>query len=200
MSRLTICTVDPKGECVPSFEFRNSWGGAALIWDYFTQKYFPPDPDKKPWEQKVGMHRGIDGLKPVWDLFERDDIPYHELVVLGSTFDFVMVRGEDLNRLADAFSKVYDSMIQMGIIAVGGSRVEHISTQAGLFREIASNPLQPTQAICWQQTSVAADMWRVSDGGEECRPYNINTDSKHWFLFDELDERFPREEHSTTDV
>ena len=49
------------------------------------------------------------------------------------------------------------------------------------------------QAICWNQTSVNFNPWRTRDpdiswvDDEGYRPYNINKDDRHWFLFDELE-------------
>jgi hypothetical protein len=189
--------VNKNGDALAAYEFHNSWGGAALIWDYFTEKYFPLKPGQKRWETGIGM--GAD-LKPVWDLWKRKDLSEAERVVMMSTFDNVMVRKEDLNRLADAFEAVLVDMQRQ--IPELDKRANHMHAQAEVFRKITKE--QPdVQAICWQQTTCGDDPWYINPvipenydelteqeqiefNDQEGNPYNINTGTKHWFLYEEL--------------
>jgi hypothetical protein len=93
-----------------------------------------------------------------------------------------MVRRENLVRLADAYESY----------AVDFADAGHLPAMAGALRELAQD--EDCLAVCWQQTSVSSEQWivplRCSECGQEidaCRPYNINTDSDHWFLFDNFD-------------
>ena len=182
MSRLTVYAVNQAGECVPHTEFRNSWGGAILIWDYLIQKYFPLKPGQQSWEGEASL---MIKMQPVWDLFKRSDVDLIDRIALGSTFDMVMVKRENIKALAIAFTALHQRMTEMGLLT-NPDRVNHILLQADLFREMAGD--SDIQAICWQQTSCARDMWRVKNDkeDEESHPYNINTDTGHWFLFDEI--------------
>lgn len=187
VSSLILYTVSEDGSVAPYKDFRNSWGGAALIWDYFTEKYFPLKPNQKTWDRTVGMFAD---MKPIWDLQHREDLSDAEYGVLMSTFDNVMVRREDLIDLAECFDVVAADMPKY----LANGRCNHMADQAATFREIAIDP--KVLAVCWQQTTVAEDMWYVylpeaSDESEDGEGlpgsgswYNINTGTKHWFLFD----------------
>lgn len=199
MSSCILFIVNVDGDVVESQQFKNSWGGAALIWDYFTEKYFPLPAGKKSWERQVGMFAN---LQPIWDLQDREDLPEEEYAVLLSTFDNVMVKREDLEYLADCFETVLRDMPPY--LENYSTRANHMQAEADAFRKLAKDPT--VQAVCWQQTTVSEDMWWESPEEPENyddlteeeqkrfdnldgKPYNINMGQKHWFLFHKEDDK-----------
>jgi len=113
-------------------------------------------------------------MQPVWDLAEDERVPFELRIVLMSTFDNVMVKRADLPTVATAFEEYWR------FFADGG----HLDEQAKKLRELAED--ETCYAVCWNQTSVNCDTWRVYDADEDDnrqRFYDMSRDTGHWFLF-----------------
>lgn len=173
MSYTEIYLVPEKGEVVMYDEVHNSWRGAMYVWTTLRDKYIPETE-----EEKQRGYRDSE-MKPVWTLHKRDDILPVEKTVLMSTFDFVMVKKENIPAVIDSFeffAKLHPD----------GSMLEQVEILKKLIDE------EDCFAVCWNQTSVVGDMWYMQDacGCEDCdggidRMYDITKDKKHWFLFEE---------------
>lgn len=147
---------------------RNAWGGAMHIWHTLGEK-------------RLGRELSVfQGYDRVWKLFGTPALQPWENVALGFTFDRVWVRRENLPRLADALAEFW---------------LQHhhpaptIPALVEIIRRAAAD--EAVRGLCFNQTSVCSNPWRVRLGEDEGRPYNFDRDGHgeggHWELFEEID-------------
>ncbi len=157
MTYQTLYKVTKNGDVEHVKNYNNSFLGAYLVWDKISRKYIDKD-DPVP----------VAGdLQPVWDLWKNPQVPLCERVLMLATFDNIMLRKENFGAFIDAMGKC-----DRGLTG-------HFYQNAKAIKEMLND--DDCIAVCWNQTSVNADAWQT-DG----RPYNVNVDSEHWFLFDDL--------------
>lgn len=166
MSYTEMFKVSESGIVEEVAEFNNAFRGTVLVWDNMATEYL---------DESVGWLMAYDAMDQVWDLAKRQDVLIAHRIVLMSTFDRVMVRRENLDRLIDAI-ETYAETFDPGTLLL----------QVTKLRELRND--RDCQAVCWNQTSVNADVWWVyidgEDEEEEGRPYDVTQDTGHWFLFD----------------
>jgi hypothetical protein len=153
-------------------DFRNSWRGAMLVWDK-TADMLGVD---KTWGFTASCPPY---LKRVWAIVNDLSQPIALRAVVMATFDNVMVKRENLERLANYIEEWAKTVDDSG----------HLLEQGAELRSLAID--DDIRAVCWNATSVNCDPWWVyetDDDDDEGRPYNVDRDTKHWFLFDELKE------------
>lgn len=162
MSYTTLYLVPSVGEIKTFREFRNAFRGAWLVWTTMSEQYLGQD--------AIG-YMLADNMQPIWDLHANLKVPEAHRLVMMSTFDTVMVKRENLLRLAEAFDQYAKDFDDPG----------HIPDEANALRELAEHP--DCVAVCWS----SADVWSVKleDGTDESRAYDVSLDNDHWFLFDE---------------
>jgi hypothetical protein len=166
VSRTTIYCVPETGPIYSYREFSNAFRGGWLVWDNMSRRYL---------KRSASEYMIAGDLQPVWDLWKSLNVPLAHRIVMASTFDTVMVKRENLDKLIAAFGQYASDFEDPG----------HIPEQALALRELAEN--QDCFAVCWQQTSVSSDSWMVYQGDAEgSRPYDVSIDNDHWFLFDAL--------------
>lgn len=149
-----------------SYEFRNSWGGAARIWDAMFQKYLK-DPNN-PYDSWMAHSDDL------WKLANRDSIPRCERAVHASTFDYAIVRRENFEQYgADlrAFVERYPT----------GQRVCHLLAWSDIVRECQA------EAIGFHATSCGESLWSSWDGESDEVLYDLRTGDKHFEVYDEMD-------------
>lgn len=111
----------------------------------------------------------LDAMKEILELFEKNEVSLVNKIVLGTTFDHVVVKREDMPRLMEAFR------------AFEGNT--SLKEQADIIQ--AMHESGKWVAVVWNQTSVNADTWDQFDYAQDkAEPYNLNRFDKHWFLFD----------------
>jgi hypothetical protein len=160
------------------YNFKNSWGGGAYIWDSLAVKYLGWE--RSSWLSKLAMG-GKDGAS-LWELAGDGRLSDSERIALCSTTDRVMVRKENLHRVAEAFRDFVR-------LHPPGDSVCSLLNQADSLMDLSRN--DECFAVCWNQSS-CADSWHdielpePDDDGNEYRTYDISVDSDHWFMFDEL--------------
>ena len=110
--------------------------------------------------------------KDIWNLFDREDVDVIDRIVLGTTFDHVMVKRENIHQVIEAFE------------AFAGDT--NLKEQAEGLRELLKNA--SNVAFAWNQTSVNGSEWWHSGifDGEDEMPYNFKTQNRHFWLFDDL--------------
>lgn len=148
MSRLEIYGIDAAGDACQYDEVSNAWGGAWRIWDALSVRY-------------LGRPFGFgSGDQRVWSLFEDGSgLDFVERTALGFTFDRVWVRRVNLTRLADALA-AFDARYPGAPRATLAGVVE-------VLRQMADDP--DLVGVCFNQTSVNSDPWRVPATFEERR-------------------------------
>ncbi len=172
MSRTTMYGFTRDGERHEVAEFKNSFGSAAFIWDAMSKRYL---------KTSFGQLMTKAELDKLWTLAYDMSISYCHRLVLGSTFDRMLVSYKNFDMLAG----LYDSFTKQ--FPPTDTEVCHLPAIAAKLRELAVEGKYI--AVGWQQTSVAEEMWWV-DGPEDpetgdhpqARPYNLHKDHQHLWL------------------
>lgn len=196
MSYTEIYGFNKEGNAYFQGEVKNALRGAMAIWGILEEKYLPPYIPEyvkcANWfypgitydevVSKLGYSptrlspsfSKTNPAKELWDLADSDKLSRQEKIVLMTTFDYVLVKKQDLSKVVDAF------------IAFEGET--SLAEQAKILQAIAAD--DSCIAVGWNQTSVNADTWASMGGYDEENgepiPYNCLTGDKHYWLFDEI--------------
>lgn len=148
MSYTEIYTVDTNGDVRLYGEVNNAFAGAMHVWNTLNKKYDLQD-------------SLFTEFKETWSKFNQGFYETHEDIVLGSTFDNVLVKKEHLDELIDALDKYH---------AEHGDG-NHLQ-QAELLWELKNKDIL---AVAWCQTSGVNDTWdyHYDEELDEIIPYNI---------------------------
>lgn len=165
MSTTEIYAVDKEGNVKFYGEANNSWKGATFVWNELNDKYNLND----------GM---FFGFKKVWGNFGTALYTPLENIILGTTFDGVLVKKENIKELIESFENYHKQYPDT-----------NFNEQANILKQILEEDLE---GVAWCQTSVANDAWDFDydEENEEIIPYNINKGDKHWYLFDDIKGEF----------
>lgn len=176
MSYTEIYKFKKDGSAIMFAETKNAFRGAMAIWDILDKKYLPPFFPE--WAKSVGKadkqyyrsSDGTEGLKEVWALYDSGKISETDKIVLGTTFDNVIVMKEDLPKVIEAFRNFEGET--------------SLKEQADILEQELKHG--EFLAIAWNQTSVNAGVWQSNerDEDENYLPYNILTMNEHWNLFE----------------
>ena len=192
MSCVEIFKFTAAGTADSMCEVRNSWRFAMAVWHALEEKYLPPYrpfyvPDWVPVGSEEAFlhykpHRVTtvrmsesepDPMKEIWELYFDDRLSEEEKIVLGTTFDYVLVKAADLPKVIAAY-KAFEGETNL--------------LEQCKVLEMLQNDAECT-AVGWNGTSVCADNWGNYGGydeeSDEMIPYNYLTMDKHWWLFDE---------------
>jgi hypothetical protein len=151
------------------------------VWNRLDEKYLPELPSDNPFIGKMEGRNyrsaqmwNPNALKEVWDLYKNPDVSNTDKIVLGSTFDMVIVKRENLTELITAFRE-FDGETSL-------------KEQADEIESLLKTDTDFI-AIAWNQTSVNGDTWTnfggYDDDKDEEISYNILTGTDHWDLFDD---------------
>lgn len=159
-------------------EFINAHGSAAYVWDAVYCKYVNnPDVEYDSW---------LMNSDKLWPLWTDSRLPEYQQLVLGSTYDNVIIEPDKLDLMADYFEKFVN---EFGTSREHGEVVCHLNEYARLCRDFAKDT--DCQGVCFYQMSVSEDPWfylkpYIEDGQveHEYLPYDITKGDKHWFLFE----------------
>jgi hypothetical protein len=157
------------GEAEPDEEYKNSWGGAAMIWNALVRKYqsnflLGRSPRKICFEEWQDL---FDAVKA-----ERLKLHPWEQCVLEWTYDNALVRREHLREIAVALEKFEDAHAIPNQIC-------HLKAAALRMRKLAED--ESVEAVGLYAMSVSENPWLEQDGEEE-RPYSLKTGTRHWFV------------------
>ncbi len=187
MSYTKIYKFNKKGDASGLVDIKNSWRGAMAIWGIMENKYLEPLP-KPIWMNDKDYKRGYsrtcqqpsfnddapNPMKPIWDLWTNKKVNRIDKIVLGTTFDNVVVMLDNIKETIEAFEKFEGET--------------SLKEQAETLKESLSD--KDLIAVAWNQTSVCGDTWtnyNYNEETEESIPYNIKNQDKHWNLFDDMD-------------
>lgn len=145
-------------------EIRNAHRGAMAVWTILEDRYLPPI---IKYGQKMTRMISFmeDRTQEVWDLAKDQRLTEAERICMMSTFDNVMVYKEDFKRLCTAFREFNGET--------------SLKEQADIIEKLEKD--KTLVAICWNQTSVNADI-----------PLK-NVKGKYWNLFEDTKEPLARE-------
>lgn len=187
MSQTKIYVFRADGFAEKYGETSNAYRGGWMIWTSLEKKYLPSMPKPYPdWKDQYWSRflyaciseKDKDVTKDVWKLVE-DDSPMteNEKLILASTFDWAVTKREDIPKLITEYRKCEIKNTTLG-------------EQADIFAKIlADSACNDVIAIAVTQTSVV-DGWdeigeRDPCNAEETKPYNILTEDKHFYLFED---------------
>lgn len=153
MSYTEIYRITKAGNTKCVAEIRNAWRGGMAIWTTLEDKYLPP---LIKYGQKFPRIMTPVSAQEIWDLSEDERLTESERICLLSTFDNVMCYKKDFTKLCQAFREF------------GG--LTSLPEQADIIEKLFSDKY--TFAVCWNQTSVNADI-----------PLK-NVKGKYWNLFE----------------
>lgn len=172
---------------------RNAWRGAMAVWNEMERRYLPPYiPEYVKYcnwfrngmsVEEIEVILGYkpsrctsicenDAMKEIWDLYNKENVPEKDKIVLATTFDKCLVHKEDLPKVIDAFRKF-------------GAETS-LNEQADILQRAFDDP--DIIAVGWNQTSVNADTWcdyGYDEEKDESIPYNCLKMEDHWWLFHE---------------
>ena len=183
MSYTEIYKFNKNGNAEAIGEIRNAFRGAMAVWSSLEKKYLPefipewaksfPAEPGKTYSRISSMNQ--EDMKEIWGIVKHPDITDTHKIAMNSTFDNVVVKRENLERLLVAFREFeFETSLK---------------EQADLI-EAALKDDPELLGIAWNQTSVCGDTWDNIGGydeeTEEPIPYNLLKEEKHWFLFEEL--------------
>lgn len=159
------------GKADQTIEFGNSWKGAAYIWDQLFNKYMK-DPNDPYDSWLLRGIKGIDKLKPFWQLCERKDLPMFERSVHASTMDKALVFKKDFKQFIEhlrEFDKIYP----------GNS---HLNDWVNFIETCEAD------AIGFMGTSVSGTNWFTETENGETIPYDLTKQTDHYDLYEDLAE------------
>lgn len=122
-----------------------------VIWNYFAKKYLGLE--------YFNVHSDCVEQQKLWALFEDERLTINERIILGSTYDYVLVKKEDISLVIDAFKSFENE--------------SNLLEEADILSSLLND--KTCVAIGWQ--SSITDMWDN---------YDMFTEKKHWSLLDEI--------------
>lgn len=158
------------GKACPEVEFRNSWGGAARIWNALFERYVPKRYPHDNWH--------ADDFR-LWDLAYRTDLPLFERAALAFTFDLFFVQRHSFARLAGDLRKFSEKYPTQG--------VDHLPAWAGWFGAVPD-----FDAAGLHATSVVENPWyrrkkcptcSADEGEEELIPLSEGQEVYAWLAY-----------------
>jgi hypothetical protein len=179
MSYTEIYKFNKEGNAQRFAETKNAFRGAMAVWQIVEKRYLP-----KYVPAWAGMMSGNheysrvsdfsgQAIKEIWNLIDSESVSETDKIVLGSTFDKVIVLREDVPKLIQAFREFEGET--------------SLKEQAD-YIEKELNADEDLVAIAWNQTSVNGDMWETYEEEKGSRPYNMLSDTGHWSLFTKEEE------------
>jgi hypothetical protein len=100
-------------------------------------------------------------------------------MVMGSTYDNVIIEPEKLKIMAEYYDQFVD---EFGVDRDNGTVVCHLKEWAELCRQFAND--DDCQGVCYYMMSVSDDPWaEYNEDTEEYERYDIIKGNKHWWLF-----------------
>lgn len=154
------------GVAQAEYEFGNSWGGAARVWDSLFKKYIPKKHEFDNWMQAAEDKR-------LWSVCEDPRLSDAERMVYAFTMDNALVKKDDFAAMAKALREFIQQNPRDGVC--------HLEAFAKVFEESEGD------AMGLHATSVCENPWISCDEEQdESVPYNIATGEKHFFVFESL--------------
>jgi len=185
MSSTEMFYFGEKGEANSLAECSNAWRGAMAVWRTLEQKYLPPGEKNiftgEPMS-RTSSFENEDAIQEIWDLIKDDKVSFEDKIVMGTTFDFVIIKKENLPRVIEAFRN-FDKINKC---------TTSLDEQANALEKAHQDP--NCTGVAWNQTSVCSSWVFSYDDDDELVRYNINTGDKHWELFEDKLEKKNKEQ------
>jgi hypothetical protein len=198
MSYTEIYKFKKNGDAQLFDEHRNAHRWAMAIWIIMEELYLPsyipewakslPASMKKEAYSRNGG-TGDDSIKEIWNIYKDPNVSKRDKLVLGSTFDEVIILKENLAELIEAYRDFGKETNGLKIKAYDNnewsSGCEEI---ASILEEILND--EDAIAIAFG-ISLSSNQWTYGEENEETgeySPYNILKHDNHWDLFESFKE------------
>jgi hypothetical protein len=170
-----LMVIQANGDVVGDIECRNGHGGPPCVWDALLRKYEPVIYPNRGYldPPPLGLMGGWEAL---WKWAKADTVRPWEWHCLQWTYDNALIQKENLRELAESMRRFTDALVIPG-------RVCHLPAFAKRLDELAA---AEARGVGLYGFSVSENPWWIRGNSEdeldEGRPYNIDRDSKHWFV------------------
>ncbi|WP_145952509.1 hypothetical protein [Psychrobacter sp. DAB_AL43B] len=167
-------------------ETQNAWRGCMEVWTALEDKYLEPLP---PFYEGGGKRSRLHSImnieestQAIWDLADDQRLTDSERITLKSTLDYMVVKSENIESLISAY-QAFDTDADCNTT---------LKEQAEIIEQNKDQYI----AFGFNQTSVNSAFWTDDRNTCECEYcehckedyYNLNTESEHFNIFDELNE------------
>ena len=146
------------------------------IWNIIDLKYLPPFIPRWKYlfdDPNHVCHRTADqdAIKEIWKLYDGDTLSKTDKIVLGTTFDNVVVLKKDMLMVIEAFNNFEGN--------------HSLKEQALILEQIYKS--KKYIGCAWNQTSVNGDAWiyGYTPLSDKQIPYNIKKHTGHYEIFNE---------------
>lgn len=162
MSTTNLYGIQKNGDVTSYDIVKNSWLGGMHVWKTLAEKY--------NLESDF-----LSGFGDVWSRYNKSFYERYEDIVLGSTFDHVIVLKENFDELIESFKKYFDAY-----------PTSNFDEQIEIINSMAAD--ENIIGVAWCQTSVVDDLWNYDydEEQDEIIPYNIFKGDGHFNLFDDI--------------
>jgi hypothetical protein len=157
-------------------KYRNSHGFCSFVWSCLFKKYIPKQSEYDSWLT------GDD--QRLWDLQNDNRLQPFERFVLRSTFDFALVKNEDIKLYIDCMTQFLEKY------KPSEDRVCHIEAIIRDLGELGDNYI----AVGWYTMSVGDNEWIEREVCKHCGNctndeiyYDVFTGDKHFFVHSDIE-------------
>lgn len=150
-------------------ELSNSHGFAPFIWSSVCEQYLG---SSSAW---------LFNDKALWPLWRDERLPLHWRMVLGSTYDQVVIEAKDFLEMAKAYREFVSDVGRR-------NRECHLIAIAYLMEKLAARANPDLVGMCFHVTSTTSDPWTTwNEELEESEPFDFeNAEKPAWSLFEGL--------------
>jgi len=172
MSRVEVYSIAENGDLNYCGDARNAFGGAMHIWLTYAYQLGIVPPKIAGVEHDLALGRLLTGgMEEVWK--RTGELSPRDQMVMRGTFDRVLIGRSQLPAYIEAllaFANEHPTPTLDELLTV--------------LRLVLAD--ESKRGVGFNQTSVCANPWWVDgdDEDDEGRPYNIERDSRHWWLND----------------
>jgi len=165
MSSTELYKITQSGRIIFYQEFKNSHRGAYFVWSNLWQYYCKDRIAELKKKDGFEYHSpsSNEDFQMVWGLHKNKEINKSVRAVLMSTFDYVVLE-------KNYFQRYFDDVLKYAEYFPAGSLID----QAQAILRLKSKNVM---GVCWNQTSVSADMWYNEKGSSNIK------DFKYWYFY-----------------
>jgi hypothetical protein len=164
--------INKEGDTVSFKKYHNPWGGAAFIWTQIYDRYLK--------DNSKEFDSWLFNQQPLWDSVNDKAIPLSICTVLAFTFDYAIIEYDKIPKMVEYLKEFLE------IFSPDKNIVCHLGEWYDDMMKIYYR--EDNHGICLYPTSVSENLWSIyGEEKDEYRPYNVNVDDKHWFIFKEME-------------
>lgn len=161
MSYMALYMINKDGDAICYEEYANSHGYDPYIWTALCHKH------------NIGTWFVDENANKLEQLAANPKVPWFERTVLETTFDYAIIRKEDIPKVVSALEKFEEAYHNEG-------HVNHIPAVISALQKLANENII---GVCFYPTSTIDNPWVLYNGKEDLSvPYNIFKGTKHHFV------------------